>query len=554
MNAQAGTTGSAGTAQGRDPSNLFKDVNGTVAAVESGDWVAAGLGMANTAMSIVGMASNPLSGFMSAGFSWAMEHVDFLREPFDALLGDPQAIAKMAESWKSAGTQVSAVANDYRRTSVEQTKSWQGRTADAYRGASANHSTGLETLSKACAGISGAVAGAGQLVAAVRKMIMDLISDAVSKMVMKIIQWLSASVLTFGAAIGAAIADIVTMACNYAKKLSDFLSKLASSLTKLMNLVKQVASIAQTAKQVVDAITAMSHKGASGGGAGGGPSSNRPSAGGLGMDQGQVDRLRQEADGRYTNPGSSGGGVGSAGGTTGTSGSSGGQVSAPPAVPGTGGHWEPGRWVPDSPAASGGGVSVPPSVGGSGSGVYRPTPSVLPAPPGTPVRPVYSPPASAGDVRAASTSPGSGFSGSLSGGSGGGFSGGGGVGGFSGGGGSGGFSGGGAGGFSGGGSGGGVSGTSGAAGGGGGGGAMQPGGATGILPSGAAGHAAVGGASGGGAPHGGGGGVAGGGMMGGAPMGAGGQGGDGKDHQRKVRLEGDELIEPPKAAKPVIGE
>ena len=273
MNAPAASSTST---QGRDPSNLFRDVKGTVAAVESGDWVTAGLGMANTAMDIVGMAGNPLSGFLSAGFSWAMEHVDFLREPFDVLLGDPQAISKMAENWKSAGTQVASIAADYRRTSVQETQGWHGRTADSYRAASANHSTGLETLSKACAGVSSAVTGAGQLVAAVRKMIMDLISDAVAKMVMKIIQWLAASFCTFGAAIGAAIADIVTMACNYAKKLSDFLSKLASSLTKLMNLVKQVASIAQTAKQIVDAITAMSHKGAAGGAGGAGPSSTRP--------------------------------------------------------------------------------------------------------------------------------------------------------------------------------------------------------------------------------------------------------------------------------------
>jgi uncharacterized protein YukE len=543
------------TTQGRDPANLFRDVQGAVSAVESGDWVTAGLGMANTAMDIVGMASNPLSGFLSAGFSWAMEHVDFLREPFDALLGDPQAISKMSESWKSAGTQVASVATDYRRTSVEQTRNWQGRTADAYRTAAANHSTGLETLSKACAGISHAVAGAGQLVAAVRKMIMDLIADAVAKMVMKIIQWLAASFCTFGAAIGAAIADIVTMACNYAKKLSDFLSKLASSLTKLMNLVKQVSSIAQIAKQVVDAITAMSHQGASGGSGGAGPDSTRPSAGGLGMDQGQVDRLRQEAGQGYTNPGSAGGG-GAGGGTTGTSGSSGGQVSTPPTVPGTGGHWEPGRWVPDAPAASGGGqVSAPPLVGGSGGGsggvpggaIPRSTPTIPSVPP---VRPVYSPAASSGDLHTTSTHPVSGFSGSLSGGSGGGaggFSGGGSVGGFSGGG-------------SGGGAGGGFSaGGGGAAGGGGG--PTQPGGATGILPSSTPGHASLaggggGGGAGGGAPHGpgGGGGAAGGGMMGGAPMGGGQGGGGGKDHQRKIRIEGEELMEPPKAAKPVIGE
>jgi len=43
-------------------------------------------------------------------------------------------------------------------------------------------------------------------------------------------------------------------------------------------------------------------------------------------------------------------------------------------------------------------------------------------------------------------------------------------------------------------------------------------------------------------------------MMGGAPMGGGGQQGGDKDHQRKVRLEGEELIDPPKASKPIIGE
>ncbi|NUT99058.1 MAG: hypothetical protein HOY78_44355, partial [Saccharothrix sp.] len=66
--------------------------------------------------------------------------------------------------------------------------------------------------------------------------------------------------------------------------------------------------------------------------------------------------------------------------------------------------------------------------------------------------------------------------------------------------------------------------------------------------------------AGGGVPGGGAGGRAGGaggGMMGGMmpPMaGQGGQG-DGKDHQRKVRLEGEPLVdEPPKAAKPIIGE
>ncbi|MFD1149505.1 WXG100 family type VII secretion target, partial [Saccharothrix hoggarensis] len=371
MNAQAST-------QGRDPSYLISDVQGTVAAVERGDWVQAGLGMANTAMGIVGLAGNPLSGFLSAGFSWAMQHVDFLREPFDALLGNPQAIQRMSDSWASAAKQIEGIVADYRRTSVEETQGWRGRSADGYRAASKKHAAGLETLAKATQGISRAAKGAGELVATVRKTIMDLISQAVSDMVMKIIQWLSASFLTFGAAIGAAIADIVQMACNYAKKLADFLQKLGNSLKKLIDMIKSVAQIAQTAKQILQAITAMtsSNRGGSGGGGG----SGRPSQGGLGLTEEQLANMDRGANDRYTNTpggttnpswggGSGGGPVVSRPPTVGVGygpgaepgghraypgGPSGPVVNRPPAVGGgsggsggSGGHWEPGRWVPD---------------------------------------------------------------------------------------------------------------------------------------------------------------------------------------------------------------
>lgn len=543
MNAQATTGNSAG--QGRDPSHLIGDVQGTVAAVERGDWVQAGLGMANTAMGIVGLASNPLSGLLSAGFSWAMQHVDFLREPFDALLGNPQAIQKMSDSWASSAKQIEGIVADYRRTSVEETRTWRGRSADGYRAASAKHASGLETLAKASQGISRAAKGAGELVATVRKTIMDLISKAVSDMVMKIIQWLSASFLTFGAAIGAAIADIVQMACNYAKKLADFLQKLANSLKKLIDLIKSVAQIAQTAKQILQAITAMTSSNK--GGSGGGGSDPRLTRGGVGLTEEQLADMHRDADRRYTappggstNPSGSGGGGGTGGPVVsrpptvgggygpGTDepryypgGPSGPVVSRPPTVGGGsggsgggggGGHWEPGRWVPDG-GSTGGRVPSPPPVGGT---TYA-TGGGAPTAPGAPTMPTVPPVRPMGDMPA------------MPGGGGGGFAGGGGGGGFAGG---------------------------GASGGGGAGSTLQAGGASGVLgtagnPAGGAGHpGAPGGA--GGRP----GGAGGMGMMGGAPMmGAPGQGGEGKDHQRKVRLEGEPLIEePPKAAKPIIGE
>ncbi|HEX8869817.1 MAG TPA: hypothetical protein VF821_29420 [Lentzea sp.] len=572
------------TSQGTDPQQLISSISNTYSSIERGDWVNAGLGMANTAMGMIGMSGNPLSGFLAAGFSWAIQHVDFLREPFDALLGSPESISKMAGTYRSAGQQVKEIATEYERICVSQTREWQGKAADAYRAAAKKHADGMESLSKATHGIAAAVEGAGKLVAEVRKQIMDLISQAVADMVMKIIQWLAASVLTFGAAIAGAIADIVTTACNYAKKLADFIQKLLGSVKKLMDLVKQVSQIAKVAEQIIDAISSMAQR-AGGGSAGG---INRPTSGGFGgLDSGSQNQAHQGAGGTYSsgagayqggltgpggaqvrpfdpvaggNPGdyqsgwsggAGGGGSyrpptpvrGGAGGGTGLPpghtdadhhrppGGGGGSVGIPRGeVPGIGGpgggsggagtgqgRWVPGHWEQDTTTTAGG-VTTPPSFGATPTTThadwYRPTTT---------------------DHSATAVAGGGGGGGGGAHGPGGGIpkGGGGGGGGM-------------------------PAGLGGPAGGGGAGGtsATQFGGAAGVMAAGGAhGPAAAGGGGGAHGPGGGGAGGAAGGMMGGMGAGAGaGQQGGNSEHKRKVRLEGEALVDPPKAAKPVIGE
>ncbi|MEV6712958.1 hypothetical protein AB0M48_13080 [Lentzea sp. NPDC051208] len=552
---------------GADTQQLISNISNTYSAIERGDWVNAGLGIANSAMGIVGMASNPLSGFLSAGFSWAIQHVDFLREPFDVLLGSPESIAKMSESFRNAGKQVHGIATEYERICVSQTREWEGKAADGYRAAAKRHAGGLETLAKSVEGIAGAVKGAGELVGTVRKMIMDLISQAVSDMVMKIIQWLAASFLTFGAAIAGAISDIVTTAVNYAKKLADFLQKLVGSVQKLMNLIKSVSQIAKVAEQVIDAISSMANGGKGGGGGGpvrqtsggfdgiraddqsrasagaggtftsganGGYAGGRPTGGdgltnvrpgyqggntdgyqgpygqGPGVGAGPPVRPIYTPPGGtrgpvYTSPGNTGGGAGGGGGYVPPGSGSGGGTGAGP------GRWVPGHWESGTTTTAGGETGTkPPSIG------TTPTTNDW-----------YRPPATDHAASAAAGGAGGGAGGGMP--KGGGGGGGGGM--------PPGFGGGPAGG-------GGAGGTS----------ATQFGGAAGVMAAGSgaapAAPAAAGGAGGG--PKGGAGMAP---MMGGAPMagGAGQQGGS-NEHKRKVRIEGESLVEPPKAAKPVIGE
>ncbi|MFJ5989577.1 WXG100 family type VII secretion target [Lentzea sp. NPDC092896] len=563
MNAPATQSGSGDTAQ------LFNNVSNAYKSIESGDWVSGGLGIANAAMSMVGNGSNPLSGFLAAGFSWAIQHVDFLREPFDVLLGSPESIAKMSESFKSAGKQVKDIGTEYQKICVSQTREWQGKAADGYRAAAKRHATGLETLAKSVDGIAGAVKGAGELVGTVRKMIMDLISQAVSDMVMKIIQWLAASFLTFGAAIAGAIADIVTTAVNYAKKLSDFLQKLVGSVQKLMKLIQSVSQIAKAAETIIDAISTMANQGKGGGG---GAPVRQTSGGFDGIRAGDQSRASSGAGGTFTsgsNPGYAGGGPNVADGLGNTrpayagSGNTGGYqgpygqgpgVGAGPAVtpvytppggqgggagggagsggqylpgPGTGsgagtgagtgtgtGRWVPGHWEPGTTTTAGGNATTkPPTFGATpttstNADWYRPTTTDHAA----------TAAAGGGGGGGGGGVPkgmGGGGGGGMPAGFGGGPAGGGGAGGTS---------------------------------------ATQFGGAAGVMAAGSGNAPAAPAAAAGGAPRGAGGAGAGG-MMGGAPMagGAGQQGGS-NEHKRKVRIEGEALVDPPKAAKPVIGE
>jgi uncharacterized protein YukE len=239
------------TTDTRSGANLLTDVKGTVAAIENGDWLSAAGGIANTALDIIGLSGDPLGAISSAGFGWAVEHISFLREPFDALLGDPGSIRSTAATWSSAGSQLVTTAQQYRETSVQQTSQWTGMAADGYRRVSASHADGLEGLAKAGEGLSAAITGAGQVIAEVRKVVMDLIAKAVQKIIMQIIEALSAAWATFGASIAMAVVRIVQTAVSTAQKLLGRIAKLVQSLQKVFQLVNKVVQLVRSIRDLV---------------------------------------------------------------------------------------------------------------------------------------------------------------------------------------------------------------------------------------------------------------------------------------------------------------
>jgi hypothetical protein len=243
--------------QNQSGTALLNDVKSTVTAIENGDWLTAAGGIAQTALDIIGIGGDPLGAISSAGFGWAVEHVGFLREPFDILLGDPETIRSNAATWTTAATQMATTAQQYRETSVSQTSQWSGAAANGYRAVSTTHADGLEAFAKASAGLSAAITGVGQLVAEVRKMVMDLISQAVQKIIMQIIQALASSWATFGASIAAAVVQIIQTAVSTAQKLFGKLVKLLQSMQKVFQLIVKVVQIVKSVKALVEQLGAQ---------------------------------------------------------------------------------------------------------------------------------------------------------------------------------------------------------------------------------------------------------------------------------------------------------
>lgn len=236
---------------------LLHDVKGTVTAIEQGDWLSAAGGIASTALDVIGISGDPLGAISSAGFGWAVENISFLREPFDVLLGNPESIKSTAATWTAAGTQLAGTATQYRDTSVSETSQWEGAAANGYRSTSANHADSLEAFAQASTGLSAAITGVGQLVAEVRKVVMDLISQAVQKIIMQIIQALAASWATFGASIAAAIVQMVQTAVSTAQKLLGKLMKLLQSMQKVFQLIVKVVQIIKSVKALVEQLAAQ---------------------------------------------------------------------------------------------------------------------------------------------------------------------------------------------------------------------------------------------------------------------------------------------------------
>ncbi|GAA2780154.1 hypothetical protein [Saccharopolyspora taberi] len=240
-----------GTANPASGAGGVENVIGTAQAIQNGDWDSAGLNALGAGVDAVGLAADPLGTLASWGVGWLIENVSFLREPFDALMGNPDAIGGMASSWENIGKELKSASQEYGQ-SVEGTTGWEGKSGDTYRKLGADTAKTIDALGEACNGMKGAVDGAGVVVGAVRGIVRDLIAGAIGEIIGALAKWGIAAVCTAGIAAGGAIADAIRIALKWADKISEWMNKLADVLKNLSSHLDKLGSAGKSLKTKVD--------------------------------------------------------------------------------------------------------------------------------------------------------------------------------------------------------------------------------------------------------------------------------------------------------------
>ncbi|WP_053721669.1 WXG100 family type VII secretion target [Saccharothrix sp. NRRL B-16348] len=229
---------------------LFHDATEAVKTFSKGDWAE---GLANTVGALGGVAQflmDPIAGLLSAGFGWLIEHVDFLREPLDWLVGDQQTLDGMAKTWASVSDHLTETATDLGNAVKNDTAAWEGRDSDAYRAFSADRAATYGAVAESARGMSVLIMTCKTVLKVVRDIVRDLITEAVGKLISICLRWVPA-VAAFGAGVAGAIAECVPMAVRFATKAIEMCQKLTRVFNKAGGLFNWLEGLLGRAQQAL---------------------------------------------------------------------------------------------------------------------------------------------------------------------------------------------------------------------------------------------------------------------------------------------------------------
>lgn len=177
-----------GGTKGYEGAGIFESACGLVDGVVHKEWLGAGGNAIATGLSLIGAVMDPLQAVFAAGVGWLMEHVSFLREPLDKLMGDPKAIEGHAQTWLNIEQRIYDATDFFVDEVNRSTAAWAAQSAEAYRRRARTHAESMQAMGKIADGMSKATTIVGAMVGVVRNTIRDIVAEVVGACISKAIQ------------------------------------------------------------------------------------------------------------------------------------------------------------------------------------------------------------------------------------------------------------------------------------------------------------------------------------------------------------------------------
>jgi hypothetical protein len=187
-------------------------------------WAAAGAGL-----DTLGAIADPFDALMSSSIGWLIEHVWFLREPLDALAGDPLQVTAQAQTWSNIAGELRAVAAE--QHTAAQVTGWAGPSGEAYRGAVGRYTGAVVDVAGQADQLAQLVLGSGAAVGTVRALVRDLIADFLGWVARTALAALAAATVTLAGSTAAAITAVALEAYRLARTIAERVSSLLDALS-----------------------------------------------------------------------------------------------------------------------------------------------------------------------------------------------------------------------------------------------------------------------------------------------------------------------------------
>jgi uncharacterized protein YukE len=194
------------------------------------------------------VAIDPLGSLIGAGIGWLIEHVSFLRDALNQVMGNPEEIQANVEATKARAAELRVLAEDH-KNGLATFDGWTGRSSESFKTSMDTMGAELDELANAVETKAKIVAIMGMIVTVLRDIIRDLIAQLLGSLIGGAIAAAALAIPTFGASIaafiGVAVGKAVALGVNIAARVARVIAALSRQLKRIGDLDDVMAKISK---------------------------------------------------------------------------------------------------------------------------------------------------------------------------------------------------------------------------------------------------------------------------------------------------------------------